>query len=751
MPGLPQSGVELIAQGVPAYLRDLTNAAKATDDFASGLGSAAGKGSAFGEIITGALRYIGTIAIDTMAQAAQAVGAFVKDSVTSAANVEQTLAVIGATSGATAAQLEQLRATAIALGGDLTLPATSAQDATDAMLELTKAGFSVDEAMAAAKGTLQLAAAAEIDAGAAARITAQAINAFGLAASDAAHIADLLAGGANASSASMTDLSQGLQQGGFAFDAAGQTIDDLVVSVAALTNVGLTGSDAGTALKNAMMRLMNPTDKAADLMQQLGIQAYDAQGSMKPWPELLQHIRAQTAGMTAEQRNAALGTIFLSDGMKAMLPLLDMSAADYAKLTAEVTKTGSAQTVADAQTQGFNGAIAGLQSQIETLQLIIGTKLLPLLTPLIQDVAAAASSVTTFAMALLDSGDPLAVISAQFPLLGDAIATVTAILPIAQGYVTALGDTFVLAFTGIQSVVSSVMPFILAVITAVGGQIFAFWSTNGDAIMTFVQTTWTTVREIVTVALDLVQATVQGVLATVLRFIADHGAEIQRVLTAAWTIISSVITAALAIITGVMIAALAIINGDWTTAWHALQTMSETVVNAIYAVITSVLELIATAMGTSLTEIGATWDSNFKKLGAAVAPYMQIAQDTVTTSIHVITDAFGEIAGAINTAISAVKDFINAASKIKVPSLITPGSPTPLELGMRGIAEATTVAATTFQAQLAPALTMVHAPASAAMGATTTSQQTTYNMPVYTNQSPAVVRQSFAVMEAMRQ
>jgi hypothetical protein len=223
------------------------------------------------------------------------------------------------------------------------------------------------------------------------------------------------------------------------------------------------------------------------------------------------------------------------------------------------------------------------------------------------------------------------------------------------------------------------------------------------------------------------------------------------VLTAAWNIISNLITAALAIIQGVIKAALAIINGDWNTAWTAIKEMSVTVTKALFEIIKAALNIIAAFMGTSLEAIGATWSSNFQKMGDAVAPYMKIAQDAVTTAIDAIKGAFGGIASAINGAIDAVKKFIDAASKIKVPSLVTPGSPTPLEIGMTGIADATKQAATAFTAQLSPALNMVAMPAKAVMGATTNNNQrnTTYQMPIYTNQSPSVVRQSLAVVEAM--
>lgn len=484
MAGLPQSGVELVAQGASAYVGDIGRAASATDKFTGSLDKAGGGASAFSQIAIGALRHVGTIAVEALGQAAQAAGKFLADSVTSAADVEQIINVLGATSGATAAEMEEVRAAAIALGGDLSLPATSAQDAAEAMLELTKAGFSVDEAMAAAKGTLQLAAAAQISAGEAAAISAQAINAFGLEAADAARIADLLAGGANASSASMTDLAQGLQQGGFAFDAAGQTVDDLVVSLAALTNVGLTGSDAGTALKNAMMRLMNPTEKAAGLMRDLGIEAYDATGKMKPWPEVLENIRKATANMTDEERNAALGTIFLSDGMKAMIPLLDMSAEEYAQLTGQVSKAGSAQEVAGAQTKGFNGAVAGLQSQLETLQLIIGTKLLPLFTPLIQQVSEAVAKFASFVdifsrlwPEVMKAEDPLATFFnvlriATDDSLNPFIATAQEVITTIVGIGSALMDgNLAGAFAQIMPIIQGALDQIIPIIVDMGGRI----------------------------------------------------------------------------------------------------------------------------------------------------------------------------------------------------------------------------------------------------------------------------------------
>lgn len=361
------------------------------------------------QIATGALRGLGDAAVRMAGDAVQALAGFTVSSITAAGNFEQSLNVLQAASGATSGQMDRMRALAVALGNDMALPGASAQDAATAMLELSKAGLTVDQAMAAATGTLQLAAAAETDASTAASIVAGALNAFHLEGTAAAQVADQLAAGANASAASITDLAAGFQQAGFAFDATGQHTDDLITSLSMLTNVGLTGTDAGTALKNAMMQLMAPTSAAASTMQQYGINVRDAQGTMLPFRDIIGVLQTQLGGLSAAQREAALKTILQGDGMKAMLPLISAGVAGFDAMQAKVNQSGAAQAMAAAQMQGFNGALAGAANAVETLQLTLGGALLPILTSLLNTaISPAINGLSTFASALFGSADAFA-------------------------------------------------------------------------------------------------------------------------------------------------------------------------------------------------------------------------------------------------------------------------------------------------------------------------------------------------------
>ena len=118
-----------------------------------------------------------------------------------------------AVTGASADEMTRAGQTAKDLGNDIKLPGASAQTATAAMLELAKGGLTAQEAMDAARGTMTLATAAQIDGATAAEIQANALNSFGLEADQAGRVANVLANVANKSSGEITDFADDLLVG----------------------------------------------------------------------------------------------------------------------------------------------------------------------------------------------------------------------------------------------------------------------------------------------------------------------------------------------------------------------------------------------------------------------------------------------------------------------------------------------------------------------------------------------------------
>ncbi|NCL75692.1 phage tail tape measure protein [Rhodococcus sp. YH1] len=281
------------------------------------------------------------------------------------------LNTLQAVSGATADQLQKVRDAAMGLGNDASLADTSATDAAAAMTELAKGGFSVDQAMGAARGTLQLAAAAQIDAASAATIQSQALQAFGLDADYAAKAADVLANGANASSAEITDVAQGLQQAGAVANQFGLTLEDTVAGLGLLANAGIQGSDAGTLIKSTLLALTDTGKPAQAAIRDLGLEVYDAQGRFVGLGSLFEQLEDAAGQMTPELYQAATATLFGSDAMRLAGIAADDGAAKWDTMREAIDRQGSAAEVAASKTQGLPGAMAGVQNAAEGLALSI--------------------------------------------------------------------------------------------------------------------------------------------------------------------------------------------------------------------------------------------------------------------------------------------------------------------------------------------------------------------------------------------
>ena len=175
-------------------------------------------------------------------------------------------------------EMEDLRQLAIQTGQDTVFSAT---DAGNAITELAKGGLTEADIKAGAlKTTMDLAASSGMDLGEAANVVVQAMGAFGLSANESAEAANALAGAAAASSTDVEPLTQALAQCSAGAKNAGWSIQETTAVLARFADAGIEGSDAGTSLKTMLQRLAAPTDSAATMIKQLGIQTRDSNGDL---------------------------------------------------------------------------------------------------------------------------------------------------------------------------------------------------------------------------------------------------------------------------------------------------------------------------------------------------------------------------------------------------------------------------------------------------------------------------------------
>ena len=286
-----------------------------------------------------------------------------------------------AVSGATATEMAQVKAKANELGVSTDLVGVSAQDATESMLELVKGGMTLDQAMDSAKGSLQLASAAQIGVGDAAETTATMLNTFKLGAEDATRVTDVLAGAANSAAGDIPDFALGMSQVGTVANMMGVSFEDTATALALFANNGLRGSDAGTSLKTMLTSLANPTGKAQRAMDELGLSVYDAEGNFKGLPDVFEQLRVASNGMTKEQFNAAAATIFGTDAIRASAIAAGLGEGEWNSLSDAVTRQGQAAEMAKAQTEGLPGVLERVQNTAESA----GLKVYDAFKPLIVD------------------------------------------------------------------------------------------------------------------------------------------------------------------------------------------------------------------------------------------------------------------------------------------------------------------------------------------------------------------------------
>lgn len=284
-----------------------------------------------------------------------------------AADFDKQMSSVSAATNASAADMERMRAAALQAGADTKYSATEAAQGIE---ELAKAGVSTSAILSGGlSGALDLAAAGGLDVAEAAETAASAMTQFGLAGGQVPHIADLLAAAAGKAQGSVHDMGYALSQSGLVAHQMGLSVEDTTGTLAAFASAGLLGSDAGTSLKTAMLMLANPSEKAADLMTELGINAYNAQGQFVGVTNLAGQLKTQLSTLTQEQRNAALATIFGSDAIRAASVLYEQGSSGIQDWINKVNDQGYAAEVAAKKTDNLAGDVERLQGSLETLSI----------------------------------------------------------------------------------------------------------------------------------------------------------------------------------------------------------------------------------------------------------------------------------------------------------------------------------------------------------------------------------------------
>lgn len=318
----------------------------------------------------------------TLALSVVGVGFSASDVLSTYNGFESQMSGVRALTGATGEDFLLLKETAKELGAETSF---SASQAAEGMQNLASAGFTTSEIVAAMPGMLDLAASSGEDLAAASDIAATTLRGFCLEASEAAHVADVLAEVSARTNATVADTGEAMKYIAPIANAMGLSLEETAAAIGLLSDAGIKGSQAGTTLRGALSRLAKPTEDMLEVMDSLGLSFYDSNGQMKSISSIVGMLKNNMASLTEEQKQNALVTLFGQEALSGMMVLMEAGPEKLDELTRSLENCeGAASEMSEVRLDNLAGDMEELSGAVETAKLELMEKLDPYLRSAVQ-------------------------------------------------------------------------------------------------------------------------------------------------------------------------------------------------------------------------------------------------------------------------------------------------------------------------------------------------------------------------------
>ena len=623
--------------------------------------------------------------------------------VSTAANFESSMSQVQATMGITkdamstvngesVNTMDTLSALAKKMGSET---AFSASECAEALNYLALAGYDTQQMCDTLPTVLNLAAAGGIDLAAASDMVTDAMSALGMGVDEAGTMVDQMAKTASTTNTSVAQLGEGiLTIGATAKTVKGGTAE-LNTALGILANNGIKGAEGGTHLRNVILSLQNPTDKAAACMEQLGLDVYDSEGNMRSLNDILGDLNTSMDGMTAAEKSNIIGQIFNKTDLSSVNALLANTGSTWDELQQSIIDSGgAAQQMADTQLDNLQGQITILKSALEGLAISFGELLLPAIKMIVGWVQkfvdwlngmdeGTKKVITTVALLAAALGPVLIVVGKVV----SAVGTIMTIVPKVAGVINTVKTAFAALNT---TMLANPIFLIIAAITALVAAFIYLWNTNEDFRQFWINlwenvkevaiAVWEAIKNFFAAAWEAISSTAQAVWNGIKDFFSGLWEGIKTIFSTVVEVIKTIITTYFniykTIITTVLNAIKTVFTTIWngiktvvttvvtaiqtfiTTAWNAIKNTVTTVLNAIKTVITTVWNAIKTAVTTVVNGIKSTISTVWNSIKSVVTSVVNSIKSTVTT---VFNNIWSGIKGTMGKIVSSIKEGFNQA------------------------------------------------------------------------------------------
>ncbi len=623
--------------------------------------------------------------------------------VSTAANFEASMSQVQATMGITkdamstvngesVNTMDTLSALAKKMGSET---AFSASECAEALNYLALAGYDTQQMCDTLPTVLNLAAAGGIDLASASDMVTDAMSALGMGVDEAGTMVDQMAKTASTTNTSVAQLGEGiLTIGATAKTVKGGTAE-LNTALGILANNGIKGAEGGTHLRNVILSLQNPTDKAAACMERLGLDVYDSEGNMRSLNDILGDLNTSMDGMTAAEKSNIIGQIFNKTDLSSVNALLANTGSTWDDLQQSIIDSGgAAQQMADTQLDNLQGQITILKSALEGLAISFGELLLPAIKMIVGWVQqfvdwlngmdeGTKKVITTVALLAAALGPVLIVIGKVV----SAVGTIMTIVPKVAGVINTVKTAFAALNT---TMLANPIFLIIAAITALVAAFIYLWNTNEDFRQFWINlwenvkevaiAVWEAIKNFFSAAWEAISSTAQAVWNGIKDFFSGLWEGIKAIFSTVVEVIKTIITTYFniykTIITTVLNAIKTVFTTVWngiktvvttvvtaiqtfiTTAWNAIKNTVTTVLNAIKTVITTVWNAIKSAVTSVVNGIKSTITSVWNGIKSMVSSVVNSIKNTVTT---VFNNIWSGIKGTMGKIVSSIKEGFNNA------------------------------------------------------------------------------------------
>ena len=469
----------------------------------------------------------------------------------------------------------------------------------------------------------------------------------------------------------------------------GISVEETAAAIGIMSDAGVKGSQAGTSLRGALSRLAKPTKAMRDEMKKLGVEFYNSDGTMKDLNEIVGVMEQAFEGLTEQEKQHALVTIFGQNALSGMAALINRGSGELKDMTTNFENCdGAAERMAETMLNNTSGAIEQLRGSLETAGIVIQQQLAPYIIALANKITELVNKFVnlddrTKKIILAIAGvaaviGPIILIVAKFitaiSVISGALATITAGIASVTAGLSGFAAIAAVIATPVGAIVTAIAAVvaILAALKASGVDLGAVFQTIATALVTFFQ-------EQVLPLITQIGIFVQNVMSTIIEALGQVWSVIQPIIQEFldWfmefynTTLSSIITNFMSLITNLM----ELVNLVWVNVINPLIQFFVAhllpKIQFVFNMISTILKAFLSTAGNIINGVMEVFNGLINFLLGVFTGDWERAWEGIKGIFKGIVDAIPNIfKAALNAMIDKINGFLNGLNGIKIPDWV---------------------------------------------------------------------------------